>query len=429
VKEAFMLALGKQLGRGADFRFRGLGLGISIGLSLLASPLAFAQGAPIDPYAAPSPPPIVAAPPIPVPPPAPPAAAPAPAPTPPPPPAPAQSSGGQSGGQTINGNGNNANANNVNPTITANPTNNNANTSTNTLDNKNDIRNDNRNDNKNNNDNKNDNDNRNDNKNDNRSTATNNNTIYIYPPAYPPPAPPSSIAPPPLVPPPLVAPPLAQYHPQRIRLNCRQLCARRQQQLPYLIPPPPIPPQSREHIRYLSFGGHFTVLGMAHQPLTGWGTLYGGGIDMTLRSRGHFGFQISQDFLRGTFKSNDGQQITRQSFPVDFSFRGYILPNLDRYHFNMYFGAGFGAMPSSVALNGPYGQTDQTFLEWTFHADAGLELRFKWLALGVDGKLLAIDRDRNFGDGRFYPGGNVGGAAVPASTWGVQGRGYLAFWF
>lgn len=393
-----MLALGKQLGRG---------LGIGLSLTLAASTVAFAQ--PVDPNGPPPPPPPIVAPPIVVPPPAPPApppiiAAPAPAPTP---------SNGQSGGQTINGNGNNANANNVNPTITANPTNNNANTSTNTLDNKNDIRNDNRND--------------NDNKNDNRATATNNNTIYIYPPAIPP-VPTSPISPPPLVPPPMVAP----FAPQRIRLNCRQLCARRYAPRPYLIPPP-IAPKRHEYIRFLSFGAHITMLGMAHQPLAGWGTLYGGGLQMTVRSRGHFGFEIAQDFLRGQFK-NDGAQITRQSFPVDFTFRGYILPNLDRYHFNMYFGAGFGAMPSTVTFNVPGGDfTDsklsQNFLEWSIHADAGLELRFKCIALGIDGKILALDRDRSFGDGRFYDSRGLTNPLVPSSTWGVQGRGYLSFWF
>ncbi len=278
------------------------------------------------------------------------------------------------------------------------------------------------------------------NTNDNRSSATvtNNNTIYIYPPTVTPPAPPPIAAPaplvgapsmglPPLIPPPAIA---APYRGQRIRLNCAELCAR---------PQPPLQPrlgsygsygaQPLERVRRVSLGGHVTAFGMANQPLAGWGTLYGGGINLTFRSRGRFGFELSQDFLRGNLRHGDaGLALTRQSFPFEFTFRGYILPNSDRHHFNMYFGGGLGAMASRVEV--PFGNGEsntQNFLEWMIHADVGAELRFKWIALGLDGRVTGLVRDKFYGDAGYYRG--VSDGPVPASTWGVEGRGYLNFWF
>ena len=376
-----MGSVGIKLGRGSV-----LGVGLAMWATLMPYS-ALAQGAPpaapIDPYAPPAAQP----------------APPAPAPAPPP-----------SSGPTINNSNNNTNT--VSPVITANPTNNNSNTSTNN------------------------NTNTNDNKSSASATATNNNTIYIYPPAYPPPAPPPVVAPPTaltppqLLPPPLVPPPVygrgvypqpPYYQQPRIRLNCGQLCGN--------IPRPiPIASPLRERIRYLAIGAHVTALGMAHQPLAGWGTLYGGGFHVTVRSRGRFGFEMAQDFLRGELRASDGgNSILRQTFPIDFTFRGYLLPNLDKHHFNMYFGAGFGAMASAVNVGGPFGESTQSFLEWTIHADVGAELRFKWIALGLDGKVMGIARDKNFGDGAYY--GDVSNGVVPAKTWGLQGRGYLSAWF
>jgi hypothetical protein len=372
-----MFALGKQMGRGVFF---------ILGASLLST-AAFADPAPIDPYAPPAPPVVIA----------PPAAAPAPAPAPS-----GQGNGSGSPGQTASGGS--SNSNNTN-NIQANPTNNNTANQNNTS--------------------------TNNNTNDNRSsaTATNNNTIYIYPPAIPTPAPPTSISPPPL-PPPLVPPPAPgayaapYYRPQRIRLNCAQLCA----PPPLIRPPLPIAPVQRERIRPIAIGLHVTALGMANQPLTGWGTLGGAGFHITMRNKGRFGFEIAQDFLRGTYRAGDGgNSITRNSYPVDFTFRGYILPNLDKHHFNVYFGGGFGVMGSTLRFEGPYGETSQSFLEWSIHGDVGAELRFKWIALGVDTKVMGIVRDRFFGSGRYYDG--VQDGVVPAKTWGLQGRGYLSFWF
>jgi hypothetical protein len=353
--------------------------------SIFATP-AFAQtapppvAAPIDPYAAPpppTPPPVVA----------PPAAAP-----------PVTNSGGNNNTTTVTANPTNTNTANPTNTVTANPTNTNNNT------------------------------------NDNRSTATvtNNNTIYIYPPNVTPPAPPSIPAPPlvgpptagmlpPLIPPPAIA---APYRGQRIRLNCAQLCAR---------PPAPLLPRLTtlplERTRFVSLGGHVTAFGMANQPLAGWGTLYGGGLNLTFRSRGRFGFEISQDFLRGSMRHGDsGLSLTRQSFPFEFALRGYILPNSDRYHFNMYYGGGLGVMASRVDV--PFAQGDtrtQNFLEWMIHGDLGAELRFKWIAFGLEGRITGLVRDKSYGDAGYYRG--IQNAPVPASTWGAEGRAYLNFWF
>ena len=385
------MVLGSKVGR----RVSGIGATVVVGACVIGAsmfcapavaqtappgPMAPATAAgPLDPYAAP--------------------AASTPAPAPPSPPPAAHSSAGAAG------NNNTITANPTN-TVTANPTTHIEANPTNT------------------------------NTNDNRSTATstvtNNNTIYIYPPTVAPPAPAPIAAPPmvgqptsmlpPLIPPPPL--PMA-YRGQRIRLNCAQLCAR---------PPAPLLPRMttympQERVRYVSLGGHVTAFGMANQPLAGWGTLYGGGVNLTFRSRGRFGFELSQDFLRGSMRHGDsGLSLNRQSFPFEFSLRGYILPNSDRHHFNMYFGGGLGAMASKVDV--PLGNGDtstQNFLEWMIHGDVGAELRFKWIALGLDGRVTAMVRDRNFGDAGYY--GNIQNAPVPASTWGVEGRGYLNFWF
>ncbi len=357
-------------------------VGITSGvlLSLLTASQVMAQAAPIDPY-----------------PPAPPAAPPA------PPPAAGSSNSGNTSTNNTSGNSapvlNNNNTSTVSPTITANPTNTNTN--------------------------------------DNRSTATNSNTIYIYPPSYAPPA----VVAPPIAPPPVYTPPSAslpplipapaygrpaypQYPARRIRLSCAQLCGTPPAPLPY-FPTSPV----RERVRFISFGAHVTALGMAHQPLAGWGTLWGGGIQIQFRSRGRFGFEMSQDFLKGDLKAvTDGPSITRKSYPFEFTFKGYILPNSDKHHFNMYFGGGLGAMASNLSYNNiNIDGGSQNFLEWMIHADAGAELRFKWFALGLDGRVHGIVRDRNFGDGAYY--GNISDGVVPASTWGLEGRGYMNFWF
>lgn len=380
-----MAALGTRFGK----RLLGLGLGIGVG-GFVMTPPAFAQNTPLDPYGPPTG-----------------SYAPAPqviAPVPPPPPIvqTPPSSSGQSGGITNN------NTNTVDPVITANPTNTATNNANNT----------------------------NENKNDNRSSATNNNTIYIYPPTYTPPVPSASapvvaqpsILPPPLVPPPMLpqySPTSPYFRPQRIRLNCQRLCQRAPQPIS-----PALPAWRRqlERARFVSLGGHFTVMGMDHQPIAGWGTLYGGGISLSFRSRGRFGFEMSQDFLRGSMGNVGGSSFERKSYPFEFTLKGYIMPNSDRHHFNMYFGGGLGAMASNVSVPLGSGQVDhQDFLEWMVHGDVGAELRFKWLALGVDGRIDALYRDRSYGAGALY--GGIKDAPVPASTWGAEGRAYLNFWF
>ncbi|MEO6953315.1 MAG: hypothetical protein ABI321_16060 [Polyangia bacterium] len=322
-------------------------------------------------------------------------------------------SGSSSNGPVIN----NTNTNTVSPVITANPTNTNTanpvqtNTSTNTNDNRSNA----------------------------AATATNNNTIYIYPPSMTPPAPAPvasapSIGPPPLVAPPDVMNPYANgYQPRRIRLNCRQLCQRPPQ---YAYPPyslsygqsyRPTVRKPFEKFRVMSLGGHYTIFGMANQPLVGWGTLQGGGVSLEFRSRGHFGFEMSQDFLHGQFRSGDAK-FDRKSYPFELTFKGYVAKNTDRNHFNLWFGGGVGAMSSTITV--PIGNDisiHQNFLEWMVHGDIGAEIRMKWFAIGAEGRISALYRDRSYGSGANY--GDVKYAPVPASTWGVQGRAFMKFAF
>ena len=387
-----MVVRGSRFGKS----IMGLGLGLSVGMAVL-SPAAYAQTveeAPLDPYGQPVQPPVLAPTRVRIAPPLTPEAAPG---------------GSSSGGPVIN----NANTNTVSPIITANPTNTSTNNPTQT--------------------------NTSNNTNDNRSnaaaTATNNNTIYIYPPMMTPPAPAAvasapSIGPPPLVPPPDVLNPYANgYQPQRIRLNCRQLCQRPSQ---YAYPPGlegyrPQPRKPLERFRVVSLGGHYTFFGLANQPLVGWGTLQGGGVSLEFRSRGHFGFEMSQDFLRGSFRSGDAK-FDRKSYPFEMTFKGYVAKNSDRNHFNLYFGGGVGAMSST--LNVPIGNdifVHQDFLEWMVHGDIGAELRFKSFSIGADGRIAAMFRDRNYGAGALY--GDIKDAPVPASTWGVEGRAFMKFAF
>jgi hypothetical protein len=104
------------------------------------------------------------------------------------------------------------------------------------------------------------------------------------------------------------------------------------------------------------------------------------------------------------------------------------MPNTDRNHFNMYFGGGFGVMPSNVDV--PLGDATvahQDFLEWMIHGDVGAELRFKWLSLGAEGRIDALYRDRSYGAGPLY--GGINDAPVPSRTWGVEGRAFMKFLF
>ena len=95
-------------------------------------------------------------------------------------------------------------------------------------------------------------------------------------------------------------------------------------------PPAPVSP-ILERVRYVSLGAQATVFGMANQPLAGWGNLVGGGVHLTVRSRGRFGFEISQDFLRGELRASErGLALVRNSFPFQFTLKGYILPNSDK---------------------------------------------------------------------------------------------------
>jgi hypothetical protein len=106
----------------------------------------------------------------------------------------------------------------------------------------------------------------------------------------------------------------------------------------------------------------------------------------------------------------------------------YLLPNNDRTHFNLYGVAGVGIVPDSVTLNDENKvRVQQDFTELALHAGVGGELRFKWFALEADGRIVGLWRDNSDRPAVYY--GNVSGAPILKSSYGVQGNLYLSLWF
>jgi hypothetical protein len=153
--------------------------------------------------------------------------------------------------------------------------------------------------------------------------------------------------------------------------------------------------------------------------------LGGAGFQLRIRSKGRFGFELSQSFLSASYY-NGG--FERSSFPFTVSPMFYLFPNQDSRHFNLYVLAGLGGMPDTVKLYDENGaRVHQDFLEWELHAGAGAELRFRWFALAADVRVLGLFRDDTDRPARFYNG--VAGGPIPDKSWGVQGNAYVNFWF
>jgi hypothetical protein len=177
--------------------------------------------------------------------------------------------------------------------------------------------------------------------------------------------------------------------------------------------------------RRFSIGAHVGFLTLNQQVGNDQVSLGGAGFQLRLRSAGRWGFEASQSFLHGSYWDGAWQ---RDSFPFSLSLMFYIFPNKDAHHFNLYGVAGVGLVADSVTLNDENRQqVTQDFTEVEVHAGLGAELRFKWFGIEADARYISLWRDSSDTPSSYY--GNIKGAPVPASSYGVQGNLYLSLWF
>jgi hypothetical protein len=265
---------------------------------------------------------------------------------------------------------------------------------------------------------------------------------YLASPPPPPAPPPALVDPYPSYPPPPTygyqppAPGQPQSNPPQYQQGYYLYPSQSAQPPVYYAPPPAysyypsyiVPRRALRRgdgVRRWSFGAHAMVLGVSQKIGDRDMTLGGAGFQLRLRSKGRFGFEASQSFLGASYW-NGGFQ--RNSYPFQLSFMGYLFPNEDRRHFNLYALAGAGVMSDSVSLyDENRARVTQDFVEWMLHAGIGAELRLRWFAIEADVRMLGLFRDDNLSPTRFYAG--VPGAPVPDRSFGVQGRVYLSFWF
>lgn len=177
--------------------------------------------------------------------------------------------------------------------------------------------------------------------------------------------------------------------------------------------------------RRFSLGAHVGFLTLNQQVGNDQVTLGGAGFQLRLRSAGRWGFEASQSFLHGSYWSG---AWSRDSFPFSLSLMFYIFPNKDAHHFNLYALAGVGLVADSVTLNDEsHQQVTQDFTEVELHAGLGAELRFKWFGIEADARYISLWRDDSDTPASYY--GNIKGAPVQSSSYGVQGNLYLSLWF
>lgn len=235
-------------------------------------------------------------------------------------------------------------------------------------------------------------------------------------PVYPPPTVVYPVAPPVYAPPPppVYTPPYYVYPPPRVyvppyrqQLRC-VACARR---------PAPV----WDGARRFSLGVDGTVMGLNQKVGNDSVVLGGAGIHFRFRSRGRFGLELMQSFLHADYWNGNFQ---RNSYPFQMSLMLYLMPNDDRHHFNLYGLVGFGVMFDSVKI---FDNPTQDFVEWEGHFGLGAELRIKWFAIAVDGRMLGLLRDDSSGAAGFYT--NVQGAPIPGRTWGATGNVLVSVWF
>jgi hypothetical protein len=177
--------------------------------------------------------------------------------------------------------------------------------------------------------------------------------------------------------------------------------------------------------RRFSLGAHAGFLTLNQTVGNEQVTLGGAGFQLRLRSAGRWGFEASQSFLHGSYWSGAWQ---RDSFPFSLSLMFYLFPNKDAHHFNLYGLAGVGLVADTVTLNDENRQqVSQDFTEVELHAGVGAELRFKWFAIEADARYISLWRDDSSTPAAYY--GNIQGAPVQSSSYGVQGNVYLSLWF
>lgn len=193
----------------------------------------------------------------------------------------------------------------------------------------------------------------------------------------------------------------------------------------YVTPVTLTRPLQRERIRRFSLGVHGTILGLNQRIGNEDLVLGGAGLQFRIRSKGRFGLELKQDFLRG--QAWDGEFV-RTSFPFSVAFMFYIFPNQDTRHFNLYGLAGFGVMWDNISLyNQNRNRVTQDFLEFTLQAGLGAELRFKWFAIAADFRALGLFLAKDARPASYYEG--VSGGPVPDKSVGMQGNLYVNFWF
>jgi hypothetical protein len=181
----------------------------------------------------------------------------------------------------------------------------------------------------------------------------------------------------------------------------------------------------RPDVRRFSLGAHVGFLTLNQQVGNDQVTVGGAGFQLRLRSSGRWGFEASQSFLHGSYWDGAWQ---RDMFPFQLSLMFYLFPNRDAHHFNLYGVAGIGLVADSVTLyDQNRRQVTQDFTELGLHAGLGAELRFRWFGIEADARYVSLWRDNSSVPAAYY--GDVKGAPVQKSTYGVQGNVYLSIWF
>lgn len=285
--------------------------------------------------------------------------------------------------------------------------------------------------------------------------------VYIPPVYYAPPPPPIVVAPAyPLPPPVYVIPRLARH--QRVYVAppmavcptcaCPVNCVAPPVYVasaPAPLPAAPVVVQAAAKplpkARFFSLGGRFVGMGINQQINDKTVLLWGGGVQARFRSRGRFALELSVDFMENSFKpsgkssttvlvGNGGApgfsagKVTRDSVPFSLSLMGYIFPNSDERHFNMYFFGGGGIVATAMTLSDEWGgKAKQSFLEYEAHLGLGAELRFKWFALEANLRGIGLFRENSYGDAPYYRG--VSNGPVPKMSWGALGSVAASFWF
>ena len=221
-------------------------------------------------------------------------------------------------------------------------------------------------------------------------------------------------------------PPVYYAPPAGARGGCCCCCTSCGAQSYYLGQPRLVRPVKKwDGARRFSIGAHVGFLTLNQTVGNDQVTLGGAGFQMRLRSKGRFGFEVAQSFMHASYWNGSWE---RDSFPFSLSLMFYVFPNDDKHHFNIYGVAGMGLVPDSVTLRDENGaRVTQDFTEFELHAGLGAELRFKWFGIEADGRVIGLWRDSSDRPAAYY--GDIKGAPVPKSSYGVQGNLYLSLWF